>query len=80
MEQSVVAAVLEAAGPTRRQLLAGLGGAALATLIGEVFPLATLKAFAADPVGKPEKKDVSLGVHSHYVWNPHHHGGAVGLL
>ncbi len=60
MEQSVVAAVLEAAGPTRRQLLTGLGGAALATLIGEVFPLATLKAFAADPVGKPEKKDVSV--------------------
>lgn len=60
VERAVVAAVLRAAGPTRRQLLAGLGGAALATLIGEVFPLERLKAFAADPVGKPEKKDVSV--------------------
>ena len=61
MEQSVVAAVLQAAGPTRRQLLAGLGGAALVTLIGEVLPLDKLNAFAADPVGKPEKKDVVVG-------------------
>lgn len=61
MEQSVVAAVLQAAGPTRRQLLAGLGGAALVTLIGEVLPFDKLKAFAADPVGKPEKKDVVVG-------------------
>ena len=61
MEQSVVAAVLQAAGPTRRQLLVGLGGAALVTLIGEVLPFDKLKAFAADPVGKPEKKDVVVG-------------------
>lgn len=61
VEQSVVAAVLEAAGPNRRQFLAGLGGVALAALIGEVFPLGRATAFAADPVGKPEKKDVSIG-------------------
>jgi len=61
VERAVVAAVLQAAGPTRRQLLAGLGGAALAALIGEVLPLDKLKAFAADPVGKPEKKDLSIG-------------------
>jgi nitrate/nitrite transport system substrate-binding protein len=61
VERAVVAAVLQAAGPTRRQLLAGLGGAALAALIGEVLPLDRLKAFAADPVGKPEKKDLSIG-------------------
>src|SRR5262250_2968684 len=61
LERSVVAAVVDAAGPTRRQLLAGLGGAALATLIGNVLPLERLKAFAADPVGKPEKKDVVVG-------------------
>lgn len=61
VEQFVVAAVLQAAGPTRRQLLAGLGGVALTALIGEVLPFDKLKAFAADPVGKPEKKDVVVG-------------------
>jgi nitrate/nitrite transport system substrate-binding protein len=60
LEQSVVEAVLRAAGPTRRQLLAGLGGAALMALIGDVLPFDKLKAFAADPVGKPEKKDVTV--------------------
>lgn len=61
VERSVVEAVLKAAGPTRRQVLAGMGGAALAALITEVFPLAKFTAFAADPVGKPEKKDVTIG-------------------
>ena len=61
VKRSVVAAVLKAAGPTRRQLLAGMGGAALMALIAEVFPLAKLTAFAADPAGKPEKKDVAIG-------------------
>ena len=61
VEQSVVTAVLEAADPSRRQLLKGLGGVALAALIAEVFPLAKMTAFAADPVGKPEKPDVSIG-------------------
>jgi nitrate/nitrite transport system substrate-binding protein len=61
LERTVRAAVLQAAGPTRRQLLAGLGASALMAVISEVFPLAHLKALAADPVGKPEKKDVSIG-------------------
>jgi nitrate/nitrite transport system substrate-binding protein len=61
VKRSVVAAVLKAAGPTRRQVLAGMGGAALMALIAEVFPLAKLIAFAADPAGKPEKKDVAIG-------------------
>ncbi|TAJ24346.1 MAG: nitrate ABC transporter substrate-binding protein [Nitrospirae bacterium] len=61
VEQAVVAAVLRAADPSRRQFLAGMGAAALAALIAEAFPLGKLKAFAADPVGKPEKKDVSIG-------------------
>ncbi len=61
VEQSVTAAVLEAAGPTRRQLLAGLGAAVLTALIDEVMPLGRLKAFAADPAGKIEKKDLSIG-------------------
>jgi nitrate/nitrite transport system substrate-binding protein len=60
LDQAVTAAVLEAAGPTRRQLLAGLGAATLSALIAEMFPVARLKAFAADPVGNPEKKDVSI--------------------
>jgi nitrate/nitrite transport system substrate-binding protein len=60
LDQAVTAAVLEAAGPTRRQLLASLGAATLSALIAETFPLARLKAFAADPVGKPEKTDVSI--------------------
>ena len=61
LDQAVTAAVLKAAGPTRRQLLRGLGAATLGALIAEMFPLARLKAFAADPVGKPEKSDVSIG-------------------
>jgi nitrate/nitrite transport system substrate-binding protein len=61
LDQAVTAAVLEAAGPTRRQLLRGLGAATLGALIAEMFPLARLKAFAADPVGKPEKRDLSVG-------------------
>ena len=60
LDQAVTAAVLEAAGPTRRQLLVGLGAATLSALIAETFPLARLRAFAADPVGKPEKPDVSI--------------------
>ena len=61
LDRAVTAAVLEAAGPTRRQLLAGLGAAAVSALISEFVPLAKLKAFAADPIGKPEKTDVSIG-------------------
>jgi nitrate/nitrite transport system substrate-binding protein len=59
--RSVVEAVLRAAGPSRRQFLTGLGGAALTALINEVLPLDKIVAFAADPVGKPEKKDLSIG-------------------
>jgi nitrate/nitrite transport system substrate-binding protein len=61
LEQAVCAAVLRAAGPTRRQFLAGLGATTLSALIAEAFPLGKLAAFAADPVGKPEKQDVSIG-------------------
>ena len=61
LDQAVTAAILEAAGPTRRQLLVGLGAATLSALIAELFPLGGLRAFAADPVGKPEKTDVSIG-------------------
>jgi nitrate/nitrite transport system substrate-binding protein len=61
VRQAVTSAVLRAAGPTRRQFLAGLGAATLSALIAETFPLRTLTAFAADPVWKPEKQDVSIG-------------------
>ena len=61
IRQTVVSAVLRAAGPTRRQFLAGLGGTALAAVINEVLPFDKLVAFAADPAGKPEKTDLSIG-------------------
>src|SRR5690349_21971822 len=61
LDRTVITAVLEAAGPTRRQLLAGLGAATLTALVSDIFPMAKLKAFAADPIGKPEKTDVSIG-------------------
>ena len=61
IESSVVSAVLHAAGPTRRQLLAGIGTAAFAALVAEILPLERMSAFAADPVGKPEKTDLSIG-------------------
>lgn len=61
VERTVVGAVLAAAGPTRRQLLAGLGSAALVALINDVLPWSTLTALAADPAGQIEKKDLSIG-------------------
>ena len=61
VEKSVVAAVLDAAEPSRRQFLAGLGAATLTALITELFPMAPFQAFAADPAGAPEKKDVTIG-------------------
>ncbi len=61
LERTVLSAVVQAAGPTRRQLLAGLGAATLTTLISQIFPLEKMMALAADPVGKPEKKNLSIG-------------------
>jgi nitrate/nitrite transport system substrate-binding protein len=61
VRNSVVDAVLEAAGPTRRQVLLGLGSAALLSAIGDVLPWPRMAALAADPVGKPEKTDLSVG-------------------
>ncbi|HZS12050.1 MAG TPA: CmpA/NrtA family ABC transporter substrate-binding protein, partial [Nitrospirales bacterium] len=61
VEASVMEAVLQAAGPSRRQVLKGLGAAALVALIDEVLPIGRLTVFAADPAGKIEKKDVSIG-------------------
>jgi nitrate/nitrite transport system substrate-binding protein len=60
-ERAVVQGVLNAAGPTRRQLLVGLGATTLVALISEALPLKTLTAWAAEPAGKPEKQDVSVG-------------------
>jgi nitrate/nitrite transport system substrate-binding protein len=59
--ESMVHAVVEAAGPSRRQFLAGLGATALAAMVEEVLPLGKAVALAADPVGKPEKKDLTVG-------------------
>ena len=56
VKRSVVAAVLKAAGPTRRQLLAGMGGAALMALIAEVFPLAAWLVSTG-----PDGRDLSAG-------------------
>ncbi len=61
LERSVIGAVLRSAEPSRRQFLAGLGAATLSALVSDLFPLGRLKAFAADPVGKIEKKDLSIG-------------------
>ncbi len=61
VERTVSAAVLQAADPSRRQFLASLGTAALTALIAEFFPLRELAALATDPVGKPEKTDLSIG-------------------
>ena len=61
MTRTVAGAVVRAAGPSRRQVLAGLGSAALLAAIGEVLPWSRMMALAADPVGKPEKTDLSIG-------------------
>ncbi len=61
VERTVSAAVLQAADPSRRQFLGAMGTAALTALIAEFFPLRELVAIAADPLGKPEKTDLSIG-------------------
>ena len=61
VERAVSAAVIQAADPSRRQFLAAMGTAALTALVAELFPLKEFAAFAADPVGKPEKTDLSIG-------------------
>lgn len=58
---SVADAVLKSAGPSRRGLLAALGATALIAFIENILPLREIVALAADPIGKPEKKDVSVG-------------------
>jgi len=61
LETAVAKAVLQEAGPSRRLLLTGLGSAALLGLINEFLPLAQLKALATDPLGKLEKKNLTIG-------------------
>ena len=61
IEKTVVSSVMQAASPSRRQLMIGLGATALTTLINQVLPLDKIAAWAAEPVGKPEKKDLSIG-------------------
>lgn len=61
VKESVVRAVLESAGASRRRFLAAMGATALVTLIEQALPLREIVALAADPIGKPEKKDVSVG-------------------
>src|SRR6476620_8040977 len=61
VERAVSAAVMQAADPSRRRFLAAMGTAALMTLVAELLPLKEFAAFAADPVGKPEKTDLSIG-------------------
>jgi nitrate/nitrite transport system substrate-binding protein len=61
VERAVSAAVIQAADPSRRQFLAAMGTAALTALVAELLPLKEFAAFAAAPVGKPEKKDLSIG-------------------
>lgn len=61
VKRAVSAAVLQAVDPSRRKFLAAMGTAALTALIAEMLPLKEFAAFAADPVGKPEKTDLSIG-------------------
>lgn len=61
IEKTLVSSVLQAAGPSRRQLMLGLGATALTTLVNQILPLEKIAAWAADPVGKIEKKKLSIG-------------------
>jgi nitrate/nitrite transport system substrate-binding protein len=61
MKNIVVSSIIQSASPSRRQLLLGLGAMTLTTLIDQILPLDKVVALAADPVGKPEKKDLSIG-------------------
>ena len=60
VERAVSAAVIQAADPSRRKFLAAMGAAALTAIVAELLPLKEFAAFAADPVGKPEKTDLSI--------------------
>jgi len=61
VERAVSTAVIQAADPSRRRFLAAMGTAALTAFVAELLPLKEFAAFAADPVGKPEKSDLSIG-------------------
>jgi nitrate/nitrite transport system substrate-binding protein len=56
VETAVARAVLG-----RRGLLRGLGGGALLSAIGSLFPLAAAKALAQEKGGPPEKKELKIG-------------------
>ena len=60
VEQAVVSAVIQSAVPSRRRFLASMGAAALTAVVAELLPLKEFVAFAADPVGKPEKTDLNI--------------------
>ena len=80
LDQAVTAAVLQAAGPTRRQLLVGLGAATLSALIAETFPLARAEGICRRSGGQAGKDGCQHRIHPHYVWNSDHHGRAVRVL
>lgn len=61
VRESLIDAVLKNAGPSRRQFLVALGATALTALIEEILPLGKMVSFAAEPAGKLEKTNLSVG-------------------
>jgi nitrate/nitrite transport system substrate-binding protein len=61
VQESLSRAVIQSVAPSRRQFLTALGAAAITAAIKEVLPFEKAMALAADPPGKPEKKELSVG-------------------
>jgi nitrate/nitrite transport system substrate-binding protein len=61
VEGTIVKSVLRASDPVRREFLCSLGADTLSALIREVLPVDQLKASAAEDIGPPEKKDLTIG-------------------
>jgi nitrate/nitrite transport system substrate-binding protein len=60
-ERAVTRAIFGGHEPSRRAFMRALGAGAAMSLIGGIFPLEAAKALAAEKIGAPEKKDVTIG-------------------
>ncbi len=60
-ERAVLHGLFEGKGTSRREFFQLVGAATALAIIGEILPMDSLKAWAADAAGKPEKTELKVG-------------------